>query len=181
MWASTPPPESTGPTGCSATSRPSSRASTSTAACPGAAHLNAGYAISRNPTSSYSFNTGKANGRVNANTFFTGAVYRFTPALSWNVGYYDVSDQTPAGSRTNGLSMFATGLTWSPYKDWDFFADYAAVRRQAGATGAFTIYDRWVPDTSTARNCVPTTPTAAGCSDSTGNQSGFSVGAQFKF
>ncbi len=143
--------------------------------------LNAGYVISKNPTNSYSFNTGKANGRVNANTFFTGAVYRFTPAFSWNVGYYDVSDQSPTGSRTNGLSMFATGLTWSPYKDWDFFADYAAVRRLSGATGAFTLYDRWVPDTSTARNCVPTTPTAAGCSDSTANQSGFSVGAQFKF
>ncbi len=144
--------------------------------------ISAGYAITRNPSDSDAeFNPGKANGRVNANTFFTGAVYRFTPALSWNLGYYDVADRTLGVTRTNGLSMVATGLIWSPYKEWDFFVDYAAVRRQSGATGAFSLYDRWVPDTAAARNCAPAKPTVAGCSDGTRDQSGVSVGAQFKF
>ena len=71
----------------------------------------------------------------------------------------------------NDLRMIATGLTWSPYKEWDFFADYAIVDRKDGATAAFSIYDSWRPDTSNK----------AALSAGTRDQSGISVGAQYKF
>jgi hypothetical protein len=61
-------------------------------------------------------------------------------------------------------------LTWSPYKDWDFFVDYATAYRKENANAAFSIYDAWRPDTSS-------TSLAAG----TKNQSGISIGALFKF
>ncbi len=74
--------------------------------------------------------------------------------------------------------MFATGLTWTPYKDVDLFVDYVKAMREDGATGAFTIYDKWGPDTG--NTCVNTTGTT-GCSESTKSQSGISIGAQYKF
>ena len=137
--------------------------------------INGGYVQTRNPSlaSGGSFDTSKAGGKVSANTWFAGAVYQFTPALSWNVGYYDVRDLTSqtAANKNNGLSMWATGLMYSPFKDWDFFADYVTAKRQDGATGAFTIYDKWIPDTTNT----------SGYSESKAGQTGFSVGAQFKF
>lgn len=147
--------------------------------------LNAGYAITRNPSATTGgfFDPVRAGGKANANTWFGGAVYRFTPALSWNVGYYSVddrADQIAAGSQqnlNNDVQMLATGLTWSPYKEWDFFIDYATARRQSGATGAFTIYDKWAPDTGVS--CKSSANT--GCSESTRSQSGVSIGAQYKF
>lgn len=143
--------------------------------------INAGYIITANPASvnGGTFNTFVTNGRVNTNTWFTGAVYRFTPQLSWNVGYYDVDDRTTqtATNRNNDLYMVATGLTYSPYKEWDFFIDYAAARRQSGATGAFTIYDKWAPDTG----IVCSSSNGVGCSESKLNQSGISVGALYRF
>jgi predicted porin len=80
-------------------------------------------------------------------------------------------------NKNNDVQMLATGLTYTPYKDWDFFIDYATARRQAGATGAFTIYDKWGPDTGTP--CASST--GAGCSESKSSQTGVSVGAQYKF
>jgi hypothetical protein len=71
----------------------------------------------------------------------------------------------------NDLRMIATGLTWAPYKEWEFFVDYATVDRKNGATAAFTIYDAWRPDTSSSSTL------SAGTRD----QSGVSVGAQYKF
>lgn len=143
--------------------------------------VNAGYIVTRNPSSAAggTFNTFVANGRVDANTWFAGAVYRFTPQLSWNVGYYSVDDKTVQtnANRNNDVQMIATGLSYSPYKEWDFFIDYASARRQPGATGAFTIYDKWGPDTG----IVCSSATGTGCSESTANQSGVSVGALYRF
>lgn len=142
--------------------------------------LNAGYVMTRNPnpTIAYSntFDPNKTAGRVDADTWFAGAVYRFTPIVSWNVGYYFVNDKTAQtqSNKNNDVSMFATGVTYSPYKEWDFFIDYANVHRQSGATGAFTIYDKWVPNTSVGG-------VNGGYSESKINQSGVSVGAQYRF
>ncbi len=147
--------------------------------------LNAGYVVARNPNPiansgstilNNTFDTNKTAGRVDANTWFAGAVYRFTPEFSWNAGYYSVDDRTAqtVSNRNNDVQMFATGLTYSPYKEWDFFVDYATANRQAGATGAFTIYDKWVPDTSVGG-------VNGGYSESKKSQSGVSVGAQYKF
>lgn len=137
--------------------------------------INGGYVQTRNPSlaSGGTFDTSKTGGKVSANTWFAGAVYQFTPMLSWNLGYYDVSDKTAqtVSNKNNGLSMWATGLMYSPYKDWAFFADYVTATRQAGATGAFTIYDKWIPDTTNT----------SGYSESKTSQTGLSVGAQFKF
>ncbi|MFM8246486.1 MAG: porin [Burkholderiaceae bacterium] len=146
--------------------------------------VNAGYVVTRNPDDPNAFfNRNVTGGKVNANTWFTGAVYRFSPQLSWNFGYYSVDDQNNqimSGSNqnlNNDVQMFATGLTYSPFKEWDFFIDYAAARRQTGATGAFTLYDKWGPDTG-----IPcASSTGAGCSESKSNQTGVSVGAQYKF
>jgi predicted porin len=145
--------------------------------------VNAGLIVTKNPNptgaSGATFNTFVTNGRVNTNTWFAGAVYRFTPQISWNLGYYDVDDRTSqtASNRNNDVQMFATGLTYSPYKEWDFFIDYATARRQAGATGAFTIYDKWAPDTGN----VCSSTSGNGCSESKKSQSGLSIGAQYKF
>lgn len=143
--------------------------------------LNTGYVITRNPNPianngstilDGTFDTNKTAGRVNANTWFAGAIYRFTPELSWNAGYYYVDDRT-ASAGANDVRMFATGLTYSPYKEWDFFIDYASASRKGG-NAAFTIYDKWVPDTSVGG-------ANGGYSESKKNQTGVSVGAQYKF
>lgn len=138
--------------------------------------LNAGYVMSRNPSSASggAFDTTKTGGKVNADTWFAGRLFRFSPTLSWNGGWYQVKDKTTATGGNNDLRMLATGLTWSPYKEWDFFFDYARATRENGATGAFTIYDKWVPDTSIGA-------TSGGYSESTRSQSGLSVGALYKF
>jgi len=141
--------------------------------------VNLGYVMTRNPSPggvNVNFDpsvTGR--NRVNANTWFTGAVYKFTPTLSWNMGYYSVTDLTP--QKNNDVQMYATGLTYSPYKEWDFFIDYVKSRRKTGALGAFTIYDKWAPDTGIT--CSASSP--SGCSESTKGQAGVSIGAQYKF
>lgn len=143
--------------------------------------VNAGYVMTRNPSlsSGGSFDTLKTSGKVNADTWFAGAVYRFTPKLSWNGGWYQVVDQTVQtnANRNNDVTMVATGLTWSPYKELDLFVDYAQASRQSGATGAFTLYDKWVPDTGTGGNAS----SSIGYSESKRNQSGISVGALYRF
>jgi len=139
--------------------------------------LNAGYVVTRNPSGTAgTFDTNKTAGRVDADTWFAGALYRFTPQISWNGGWYQVRDKTLQTSKNqnNDVRMLATGLTWTPYKEWDLFIDYARSFRENGATGAFTIYDKWVPDTSVD-------PKSGGYSESKRNQSGISIGAQYKF
>ncbi len=133
--------------------------------------VNAGYVITRNPTAANSgaYSTTKADGKSDANTFFTGVVYRLTPAIAANGAWYQVKDKQSA-TGINDVTMFAGGLTWSPYKEWDFFLDYVAAQRKNGAIAAFTIFDKWVPDTS-----------AAVQSESKKSQSGLSIGAQYKF
>jgi predicted porin len=137
--------------------------------------VNTGYVITRNPTTTQNFDITKTAGAVDANTVFAGAVYRFTSALSWNGAYYHVQDRSPqsASNKNNDVRMFATGLTWSPYKEWDFFVDYVRAIREGDATGAFTIYDKWKPDTGSS--------STTGFSESQKNQSGISLGAQYKF
>ena len=133
--------------------------------------FNAGYVISRNPTKNISEEyLATASGKSDADTFFTGAVYRFTPELSANFGWYQVTDKFTSDGK-NSLNMTATGLMWTPYKDWDFFVDYAHAMRKANATGGFAIYDKFAPDTSASGTL----------SDSKKNQSGVSIGTQFKF
>ncbi len=133
--------------------------------------LNAGYVITRNPlVANATLSTTTPGGRADADTWFAGAVYRLRPDLSANLGWYQVKDKTPTRG-LNDLRMIATGLTWSPYKEWDFFVDYATVDRKDGATAAFSIYDAWRPDTGTPL------VQSAGKRD----QSGISLGAQYKF
>ncbi len=145
--------------------------------------VNAGYIITRNPSSSAggTFGTANTGGKVDANTIFGGAVYQFTPEISWNGGYYNVQDKTAqtAANKNNDVRMSATGLTWTPYKDVDLFVDYVKAIREDGATGAFTIYDKWVPDTGVGSSCSSSANTA--CSESKKSQSGISIGAQYKF
>jgi len=140
--------------------------------------VNLGYVMTRNRSPGgvgNNFSTTVTGGKVNANTWFTGAVYKFTPTLSWNMGYYSVTDLTP--QKNNDVQMLATGLTYSPYKEWDFFIDYTKSRRETGALGAFTIYDKWAPDTGLACS----SSTGVNCSESTKGQAGVSIGAQYKF
>ena len=133
--------------------------------------LNAGYAMTRNPLlSNATLSTTVPSGKADVDTWFAGAVYRLLPELSANVGLYQVKDKTSTRG-LNDLRMVATGLTWSPYKDWDFFVDYATVDRKDGATAMFSIYDAWRPDTG--NKTVQ--------SVSTRDQSGISIGAQYKF
>ena len=136
--------------------------------------LNAGYVITRNPTNPAAvLSTSSPNGQADVDTFFTGALYRLTPQLSVNGGYYTVKDKRQGGNGVNDVTMIATGLTWSPYKEWDLFVDYAMADRKDGANAVFTIYDSWRPDSGYA----VTKPHSAGTRD----QSGISVGAQYKF
>ena len=133
--------------------------------------VNLGYAITRNPLDAIAtLSATTPGGKADVDTLFSGAVYRFTPKLSANLGWYQVKDKT-SGNGKNDVTMVATGLTWSPYKEWDFFIDYAASARKANATSAFSIYDAWRPDTNN-KDIL-----AAGTKD----QAGVSVGALFKF
>ncbi len=133
--------------------------------------LSGGVAFTTNPhTPSATLSTTSPGGRAHVDTGFGGFVYRLTPTLSVNGAYYQVRDKTPTAG-ANDIEMFATGLTWTPYKDWDLFIDYANANRRSNATAAFTIYDAWRPDTAS-----PST-LAAG----TKPQSGVSIGAQYKF
>lgn len=137
--------------------------------------MNGGYVMTRNPSSTpATFSTSKSDGKVEADTFFTGAVYRLTPQMSINGAWYRVQDKTlqTVSNKNNDLTMIATGLTWSPYKEWDFFIDYVRAAREEGATGAFTIFDKWIPDTGT---------NGTGYSESKKSQSGVSIGGQYKF
>ncbi len=133
--------------------------------------LNAGYVMTRNPLlSNATLSTSSPGGKADVDTWFAGAVYKLLPDLSANLGWYQVKDKTSTRG-LNDLRMIATGLTWAPYKEWEFFVDYATVDRKNGATAAFTIYDAWRPDTSSSSTL------SAGTRD----QSGVSVGAQYKF
>ena len=133
--------------------------------------LNAGYVITRNPQQpGATLSTSTPGGKADTDTYFVGAVYSFVPTLSANVGLYQVKDKTSTNG-ANDVRMAAAGLMWSPYKDWSFFADYAAADRKAGATAAFSLYDAWRPDTSASATL------AAGKA----NQAGVSVGAMYKF
>lgn len=133
--------------------------------------FNVGYVITRNPSNSAAtLSTTTPGGKADVDTLFTGLVYRFTPSLSANLGWYKVQDKTTTNGK-NDVRMAATGLTWSPYKEWDFFIDYAQASRKENATAAFSIYDSWRPDTNSSSTL------AAG----TKAQSGISIGALFKF
>lgn len=136
--------------------------------------LNPGYVITRNPANpSAMLSTSAPNGQADVDTFFAGALFRVTPQLSVNGGYYAVKDQQRGGSGVNDVSMLATGLTWSAHKEWDLFIDYAIADRKPGATAAFTLYDSWRPDSGYASG----KPHSANMRD----QSGLSVGALYRF
>ena len=76
--------------------------------------LNAGYVMTRNPSSASggSFDMTKTSGKVSADTWFAGGLFRFSPTLSWNGGWYQVKDKTTTSAGTNDVRMLATGLTW---------------------------------------------------------------------
>ncbi|MBM3338183.1 MAG: porin [Betaproteobacteria bacterium] len=133
--------------------------------------LNAGYVITRNPMNAEAtLSATTPGGKADIDTLFAGAVYRFIPTMSANIGWYQVTDKTSTNG-VNDVTMAATGLTWSPYKEWDFFIDCAAAHRKNNANAAFSLYDAWRPDTNNSSTL------AAG----TKNQSGISIGALFKF
>lgn len=134
--------------------------------------LNAGYAITRNPENpAATLSASSPGGRADVDTLFTGALYRFSPTLSANAGWYQVMDKKSGANGLNDVQMLATGVMWAPYKDWEFFVDYALARRRDGATAVFTLYDSWRPDTG-----APTVSSAG-----TKNQQGISLGAQYRF
>lgn len=131
--------------------------------------INGGYVVTRNPSSASggTFSTSAAGGKVAANTRFTGAVYKLSPTFNFNAAWYQVEDKTASNGR-NDLRMFATGVNYVLSKRTELFADYAHAIRKAGATGAFTLYDKWKSDGSTV-------------SDSKFNQTGISIGLTHRF
>lgn len=131
--------------------------------------INGGYVVTRNPSSASggTFSTSAAAGKVAANTWFTGAVYKLSPAINFNAAWYQVEDKSASNGR-NDLRMFAAGVNYVLSKRTELFADYAHAIRKAGATGAFTLYDKWKSDGSTT-------------SDSAVNQSGISIGVTHRF
>lgn len=136
--------------------------------------VNAGYVITRNPDNpAAALSTSAPAGQANVDTWFAGALYRFTPQLSLNGSYYLVRDKRRGAPGVNDVAMFATGLTYSPFKEWDLFIDYAMADRKDGATAAFTLFDSWRPDSAYAAN----RPHSAGTRD----QRGVSVGALYRF
>lgn len=138
--------------------------------------LNAGYVITINPSDpAAALSATTPSGQANVDTYFVGALYRFTPQISLNGGYYVVQDKRRGGTGVNDVTMFATGLTYSPFKEWDFFVDYAMANREAGATAAFTIFDNWRPDSGYSNQSAPAH------SASLRDQRGISVGALYRF
>ena len=131
--------------------------------------VNGGYVVVRNPSSATggTFSTSAAGGKVDTNTWFTGAVYQFSPSFNLNAAWYQVEDKTASNGK-NDLRMFATGVNYILSKRTELYADYAHALRAAGATGAFTLYDKWKSDGTTA-------------SDSKFNQSGISIGIVHRF
>jgi predicted porin len=132
--------------------------------------LNAGYAITRNPTTQTTFysSSSKADGKTDADTWFVGAKYKVSDRVSLNGGYYSVTDKITAGK--DNVQMTAVGATYAFDKRTEIFIDYVRADRASGAVSPFTIYDRWVPngDGSTY-------------SDSKYAQHAVAVGMQFRF
>lgn len=136
--------------------------------------VNAGYVITRNPENpAAALSPSAPAGQADVDTWFAGALYRLTSQLSVNGACYVVKEQRRGGTGINDVTMFATGLTYSPFKEWDFFVDYAMADRKDGATAAFTIFDSWRPDSGYAA----TKPHSA----STRDHRGISVGALYRF
>jgi predicted porin len=101
-----------------------------------------------------------------ANTFYYGAVYRYTEKLSFNFANYAVSDRVTAGR--DNVHMTALGAVYNLGKGLDVNVDYVRANRQANAQSNFTIFDRFVPDGSAI-------------SESTQNQSAFALGLQYRW
>ena len=131
--------------------------------------LHGGYASTSSASTQYK-TTGAAgslntvDNRTNANTYFLGAVYKYTDNVKFNAGYYDVSI---ANSSVNNVSMFAVGATYSLSKRTELYIDYANAQRKSGATYVFTIFDRFKGDGNP--------------SESTASQNGVNVGVQHRF
>lgn len=132
--------------------------------------VNAGYAITRNPTAqtTYYASSSKADGKTDANTWFVGAKYKVTDAVGFNAGYYNVQDKITAGK--DDVKMTAVGVTYDFSKRTQIFADYVVADRASGAVSPFTIYDRWVPDAG-----------GSTYSDSKYKQNAVAIGVQHRF
>jgi GBP family porin len=132
--------------------------------------VNAGYAITRNPTAQTTFysSSSKVDGKTDANTWFVGAKYKVNANVGVNAGYYNVQDKVTAGK--DDVKMTAVGATYDFSKRTQVFVDYVVANRASGAVSPFTIYDRWVPngDGSTY-------------ADSKYKQQAVAVGVQYRF
>jgi predicted porin len=132
--------------------------------------VNAGYAITRNPTAqtTYYSSSSKADGKTDANTWFVGAKYKVSDRVSLNGGYYNVQDKITAGK--DDVKMTALGAVYAFDKRTELFVDYVVADRASGAVSPFTIYDRWVPNAD-----------GSTYADSKYKQQAVAVGMQFRF
>lgn len=132
--------------------------------------LHAGYVRTRNPqqnAANFNANATRVDGRTSADTWFAGMRYKATSSVTFNAGYYDVSDQvTPGG--VDSLRMAAVGVVYRLSGRTEVFADYAKAFRENGAVAPFTLYDRMSFNGSTG-------------SESTQSQSGVVIGVQHRF
>lgn len=132
--------------------------------------VNAGYAVTRNPTAQTTFysSSSKADGKTDADTWFVGAKYKVSDRVSLNGGYYSVQDKITDGK--DNVKMTAVGAVYAFDKRTELFVDYVVADRASNAVSPFTIYDRWVPngDGSTY-------------ADSKFKQQAVAVGMQFRF
>lgn len=133
--------------------------------------VNVGYAETRNPTAqtNYYASSTKADGKTDANTWFTGAKYKVSDAVSLNAGYYQVTDLVNSDRKDN-ITMKSVGAVYNFSKRTELFVDYVVADRGASAASPFTIYDRWVPDAG-----------GTTYSDSTKSQKAVAVGIQHRF
>jgi GBP family porin len=132
--------------------------------------VDAGYAITRNPTTQTTFysSSSKADGKTDANTYFVGAKYKVSDRVGVNAGYYNVQDKITAGK--DNVKMTAVGATYDFSKRTQVFVDYVVANRASGAASPFTIYDRWIPNGDNATY-----------SDSKYKQQAVAVGVQYRF
>lgn len=131
--------------------------------------VNIGYARTRNPTGggfAPITSTATVAGRTSADTWFAGLRYQWTPAMSVHAGYYDVRDRATGG--INDVWMIAAGIVHAFSPRTELIIDIAHAQRKAGATAAFTLYDRFRSDGSTP-------------SESTRDQTALVIGVQHRF
>lgn len=132
--------------------------------------INLGYARTRNPAGGgFASIPDEASvaGRTSADTWFAGLRYPVSETVAVNAGFYDVQDKVSADGR-NDVRMLAAGLVYALSKHTELYVDLARAWREPDASAAFTIYDRFRPNTDTP-------------SESLRNQKAVNIGLQHRF